>query len=86
MLARQMDANHPFHDQDTPSRQANAMRTIYREVDEMVGWAMEVLGTARATLTRDVGSRFRAVSAAGEPEQLARAKRLPGADESRATR
>jgi predicted AlkP superfamily phosphohydrolase/phosphomutase len=43
MLARQMDEDHPFHDEDTPARQANAMRTIYREVDEMVGWAMEML-------------------------------------------
>ena len=43
MLARQMDEDHPFHDQDTPPRQADAIRTIYREVDEMVGWAMAAL-------------------------------------------
>ena len=50
MLARQMDADHPFHDEDTPLRQANAMRTIYREVDEMVGWAMEMLSDGTALL------------------------------------
>ncbi|MDP6675703.1 MAG: alkaline phosphatase family protein, partial [Gammaproteobacteria bacterium] len=44
MLARQMDAEHPFHDENTPARQENAMRKIYGEVDEMVGWAIEILG------------------------------------------
>ncbi|HJP39355.1 MAG TPA: alkaline phosphatase family protein [Gammaproteobacteria bacterium] len=50
MLARQMDADHPFHEADTPARQANAMRTIYREVDEMVGWAMEILDAETALI------------------------------------
>lgn len=50
MLAKQMDADHPFHDQDTPQRQANAMRTIYREVDEMVGWAMDTLDDETALI------------------------------------
>ena len=43
MLARQMDENHPFHDPDTPKDLAEAMRTLYREVDELVGWALEDL-------------------------------------------
>jgi predicted AlkP superfamily phosphohydrolase/phosphomutase len=40
MLARQMDAEHPFHDENTPPDLANAMRATYKEVDEMVGWVL----------------------------------------------
>jgi len=43
MLARQMDPEHPFHDQDTPKDLAEAMRTTYKEVDELVGWVLEDL-------------------------------------------
>ncbi len=43
MLARQMDAEHPFHDENTPPDLANAMRATYKEVDEMVGWVLENL-------------------------------------------
>lgn len=43
MLARQMDVRHPFHEPDTPTDLANAMRTTYREVDEMVGWIFEAM-------------------------------------------
>ena len=43
MLARQMDTEHPFYEDDTPKRLAEAMRTVYREVDAMVGWALETL-------------------------------------------
>jgi predicted AlkP superfamily phosphohydrolase/phosphomutase len=43
MLARQMDAEHPFHDDDTPQDLAEAMRTTYKEVDEMVGWVLDDL-------------------------------------------
>jgi len=50
MLERQADVDHPFHDENTPPRLANAMRTVYREVDEMVGWAMEILGEETALI------------------------------------
>ena len=43
MLARQMDAEHPFHEENTPPDLADAMRTTYKEVDEMVGWVLETL-------------------------------------------
>jgi predicted AlkP superfamily phosphohydrolase/phosphomutase len=43
MLARQMDAEHPFHEENTPTNLAEAMRTVYKEVDEMVGWVLEDL-------------------------------------------
>jgi len=43
MLARQMDAEHPFHDDDTPQDLAQAMRTTYKEVDELVGWVLDDL-------------------------------------------
>lgn len=43
MLARQMDAEHPFHDEDTPQDLAEAMRVTYKEVDELVGWVLDDL-------------------------------------------
>jgi predicted AlkP superfamily phosphohydrolase/phosphomutase len=43
MLARQMDPEHPFHAEDTPPDLAQAMRAAYKEVDEIVGWALEAL-------------------------------------------
>jgi predicted AlkP superfamily phosphohydrolase/phosphomutase len=43
MLARQMDVDHPFHDADTPDDLADAMRTTYKEVDELVGWVLDDL-------------------------------------------
>ena len=43
MLAKQMDALHPFHDADTPQDLAEAMQITYEEIDEIVGWAMNTL-------------------------------------------
>lgn len=43
MLARQMDPEHPFHDPDTPSDLAQAMRTTYQEIDELVGGVLDDL-------------------------------------------
>ena len=43
MLARQMDQEHPFHQPDTPGDLAEAMRTTYTEVDELVGWVLDDL-------------------------------------------
>lgn len=44
MLAKQMDPDHPFHDPDTPKDLSDAMRTLYKEIDELVGWVLEDLG------------------------------------------
>lgn len=44
MLARQMDVEHPFHEDGTPQNLKNAMRTTYEEIDELVGWALEEIG------------------------------------------
>jgi len=43
MLARQTDPEHPFHDKNGPPDLISAMRTTYREIDEMVGWILQEL-------------------------------------------
>ena len=44
MLWRQMDPDHPFHEESTAPELANALRRTYRELDEIVGWALDELG------------------------------------------
>ncbi len=41
MLAREQDPLHPFHREDTPLELREAMRHVYREVDALVGWALQ---------------------------------------------
>lgn len=43
MMARQMDPSHPFHEKDTPRDLAMAMRTLYLEMDQILGWVMQDL-------------------------------------------
>ncbi len=43
MLARHLDLEHPFHRADTPTDLAQAMRTTYQEMDEILGWVLEEL-------------------------------------------
>ncbi|MGI9308740.1 MAG: alkaline phosphatase family protein [Gammaproteobacteria bacterium] len=61
MLMRQMDPEHPFHEDNTPERIANAMRTTYSEIDEMVGSVMDEIGdeTALVVMSDHGFSSFR---------------------------
>jgi len=43
MLARQMDHDHPFHEEDTPASLEHAMRNTYIEIDEILGRVMQEL-------------------------------------------
>ena len=43
MLYRQMDAAHPFHEDDTSAELAEALRETYRQIDGMVGLVMDAI-------------------------------------------
>ncbi|MFQ5513634.1 MAG: alkaline phosphatase family protein [Myxococcota bacterium] len=43
MLWRQMDASHPYHEPGTPPDLAAALRDVYVELDEILGWALEAV-------------------------------------------
>lgn len=61
MLARQMDPTHPFHDEDTPADLAGAMRNVYREIDDIVGWVLDEIdeGTALVVMSDHGFAPFR---------------------------
>jgi predicted AlkP superfamily phosphohydrolase/phosphomutase len=43
MMSRYMDPQHPFYRSDVPKTLADAMRTVYGEIDELVGEVMQAL-------------------------------------------
>ena len=55
MMHRHMDATHPFHDDETPRDLAEAMRSTYEEMDELVGWLMEELDDTTLVVMSDHG-------------------------------